>query len=237
VDVAALRHAGGLWQVIDRAGQVCAQADVVVLANALGALPLASWLPLEARRGQLTFAPSTEHSAALRSVLVYGGYVTPAHRGFHSVGATFEVTDPEAADLALDVRDADHAHNFAALEEVAPGLMAGVALNSLSGRAGVRCTSPDHLPVVGALPDRDAYLRDFADLRHGHPWTRYPAADYQAGLFTLLGLGSRGLVAAPLAAEVLACHITGEPWPLERDLVTALHPGRFLVRDLKRRDV
>jgi hypothetical protein len=26
----------------------------------------------------------------------------------------------------------------------------------------------------------------------------------------------------------------GEPWPLERDLATALHPGRFLVRDLKR---
>src|SRR5204863_3298630 len=132
------------------------QADVVVLANALGALslPLASWLPLEARRGQLTFAPSTERSASLHSVLVYGGYMTPAHRGFHSVGATFEVADPRATDLALDVRAADHAHNLAALDKVLPGLMANVSLDSLSGRAGVRCTSPDHLPVVGALPDR-----------------------------------------------------------------------------------
>ena len=39
---------------------------------------------------------------------------------------------------------------------------------------------------------------------------------------------------APLAAEVLAAEIAGESWALERDLVTALHPARFIVRGLKR---
>jgi tRNA 5-methylaminomethyl-2-thiouridine biosynthesis bifunctional protein len=238
VDVAAIRHAGGSWQIIDSAGGVRAEADAVVLANALGAtvLPQAAWLPVEARRGQISLVPATEGSATLRSVLVFGGYITPAVRGAHTVGATFQVVGTNASNDPADVRAEDHADNLASLAAVLPGMFAGVAPASLHGRSGVRCTSPDHLPLVGALPDRDAYLRDFAALHHGHPWTRYPDADYQAGLFALVGLGSRGLVAAPLAAELLACHLTGEPWPLERDLVTALHPGRFLVRELKRRE-
>jgi tRNA 5-methylaminomethyl-2-thiouridine biosynthesis bifunctional protein len=90
--------------------------------------------------------------------------------------------------------------------------------------------------VAGPLPERRSYLNAFADLRHGHPWARYPDASYQHGLYVMTALGARGVVSAPLAAELLACHITGEPWPLERDLVTALHPARFLVRELKRRE-
>ncbi len=236
VDVAAVQHVAGMWQVLDDAGRVHAHADVVVLANALGALrlPVTKWLPLQARRGQITLAPPTAASAALRSVLVYGGYVTPAHRGVHSLGATFDWVDPSATDLAA--RESDHARNLAGLETVVPNKLTTVDISTLRGRVGIRCTSPDHLPVVGPVPDQGAYLRDFAELRHGHPWTRYPAASYQPGLYLLTALGSRGLIAAPLAAEVLACHITGEPWPIERDLITALHPGRFLVRDLKRQD-
>ncbi|MSO72947.1 MAG: bifunctional tRNA (5-methylaminomethyl-2-thiouridine)(34)-methyltransferase MnmD/FAD-dependent 5-carboxymethylaminomethyl-2-thiouridine(34) oxidoreductase MnmC [Rhodospirillaceae bacterium] len=237
-DVASLRHANGLWEVIDHGGRVRLGADVVVLANALGALslPQAAWLPLAARRGQISYVPATAASAALRCVLVYGGYVTPAHRGLHTLGATFEVVETDAGNDSTDVRVEDHAQNLAALKAHVPGFFENLAPDALAGRAGVRCTSPDHLPVVGALPDRDAYLRDFAALRHGQSWVRYPDATYQAGLYALLGLGSRGLVAAPLAAELLACHITGEPWPIERDLVTALHAGRFLVRVLKRQE-
>jgi tRNA 5-methylaminomethyl-2-thiouridine biosynthesis bifunctional protein len=55
------------------------------------------------------------------------------------------------------------------------------------------------------------------------------------GLFVLSGLGAHGLVAAPLAAEVLACAITGEPSPLPQALTHALHPARFLIRALKRK--
>ena len=72
----------------------------------------------------------------------------------------------------------------------------------LAGRVGLRCVAPDRLPLVGALP--------------GAP-----------GLFALLGLASRGLVWAPLCAELLAAHIDGEPLPLPANLVGALDPGRF----------
>ena len=90
------------------------------------------------------------------------------------------------------------------------------------------------LPLAGALPDLEAYAYDFAAVRHGHRWTAYPAAQYHKGLYVLTGLGARGTVAAPLAAEVLVSLATGGPSPVSRDIVHALHPARFTIRDLKR---
>ncbi len=242
VDVGAIHHNNGVWRISDAAGHVCAEADVVILANALGAanLPISTWLPLKARRGQITLAPPTSMSAQLRTVLAYGGYMTPAipssNDGAHCIGATFDWVDTDAFDIDPRVVEGDHARNLADLARALPEMMAGSDVRSLTGRAAYRCTTLDHLPIVGPMPEQTTYLRDFAELRHGHPWARYPEAVYQPGLYALTGLGARGLVSAPIAAEVLASMIAGEPWPLERDLVTALHPGRFLVRDLKRRE-
>lgn len=235
VEVTSLRHAGGRWQIADSGARVVAEADAVVLANALDMkrLTAAAALPLVGRRGQVTLAPTTPRAAALRTVLLYGGFLTPAHHGVHAIGATFDHLAVEQSHV--EVRAEDHVRNFESLTAVAPGLFEPSP--DLGGFAGVRCTSPDHLPMVGPLPERDVYMGDFADLRHGHPWARYPNARYQHGLYVLTALGARGVVAAPLAAELLACQVTGDPWPLERDIVTALHPARFLVRELKRREI
>ncbi len=229
--VSALRHDGGHWHLLDADGRTLLEADIVVLAGALGVKDFreTSWLPIEARRGQLTISATNEKAAALRTVLSYGGYVTPAHHGLHVLGATFD------HESATDVRPGDHARNFQDAARIVPGLFE--SRSDVSGFAAVRCMSPDHMPIVGPVPDHGPYLEDFSALRHGHPWARYPHARYQSGLYVLTGLGARGAVSAPLAAELLAAQIGGEPWPLERDLVTALHPARFLVRELKRREI
>ena len=154
------------------------------------------------------------------------GFITPAHDGVHTIGATFDHGSSPV------VHDDDHERNIAgfaaALADLAPGIV------PLTGRAAMRCISPDHLPLAGALPDHATFTQSFADLRHGHSWTRYAPATYRPGLYVLTGLGSRGFVAAPLAAEMLAAEIAGEPAPLPRDVLAALHPARFLVKDLKR---
>jgi tRNA 5-methylaminomethyl-2-thiouridine biosynthesis bifunctional protein len=80
--------------------------------------------------------------------------------------------------------------------------------------------APDRLPLVGRLPDIAAAgsterLRDVP---------RHP------GLYGLLGYASRGLIWAPLAAELLAAQLEGEPLPLEMTLVDALDPARFVLR-------
>lgn len=237
-DVASLHHTGGRWRLFDTTHQPVGDYDAVVLGNALGLARLtqAAWLPLEARRGQVSFMPPSDMTKALRTVLLYGGYLTPADHGFHALGATFDPV-PTTSSADLDLRTADHARNLADIARVLPGLMAAAPTDIQHGFAGLRCTSPDHLPIVGPLPEPQTFAQDFAQLRHGHPWARYPEARYHAGLYVLTALGARGLVAAPLAAEILAAHVTGEVWPVERDVVTALHPARFLVRALKRQEV
>ena len=50
------------------------------------------------------------------------------------------------------------------------------------------------------------------------------------GLHGLLGYASRGLIWAPLCAELLAARLENEPLPLESALVDALDPARFVLR-------
>jgi len=47
------------------------------------------------------------------------------------------------------------------------------------------------------------------------------------GLLVTTAHGSRGLITAPLAGEVLAALLEDEPAPLPADLMQALRPGRF----------
>ena len=49
----------------------------------------------------------------------------------------------------------------------------------------------------------------------------------------MLGLSARGIVWAPLAAELLASRLEGDPLPIERDLVAAVDPARFHLRALR----
>ena len=98
-------------------------------------------------------------------------------------------------------RVSDHRENLARLEALLPGFAAGCDAETLGGRVAWRTTTPDRLPVFGEL---------------------------EPGLHAATGLGSRGLLWAPLGAELLAARLTEEPLPLERELAAAVDPARFL---------
>jgi tRNA 5-methylaminomethyl-2-thiouridine biosynthesis bifunctional protein len=134
-------------------------------------------------------------------------------------GATFTVDDGEPA-----LRAADHRENLAKLDFILPGYGAQLDGSALSGRVGFRPASPDRLPMVGALPSVTCIAR------------ATPLADVprQPGLYALSGFGARGLVWASLVAELLASQLSGEALPLERDLVDALDPARYLLRPARR---
>ena len=54
------------------------------------------------------------------------------------------------------------------------------------------------------------------------------------GMHALLGYGSRGLVWASFAAELLAARLEGEPLPIENTLADALDPARFALKTHRR---
>ena len=78
---------------------------------------------------------------------------------------------------------------------------------AVEGRVAFRAVAPDRLPLAGKMAQN---------------------------VYGAFAYGSRGLVWAALAAELLACELEGEPLPLEGKLVEALAPGRFAARALRR---
>jgi tRNA 5-methylaminomethyl-2-thiouridine biosynthesis bifunctional protein len=103
-------------------------------------------------------------------------------------------------DADLGVRVDEHAANLARVERMLPGFTAALDPAALDGRAGLRVTTPDRVPAFGLL-----------DGTHG----------------VATGLGARGLVWAPLCAEILVAALEDEPLPVERDLAEAIAPARF----------
>jgi tRNA 5-methylaminomethyl-2-thiouridine biosynthesis bifunctional protein len=196
-----------VWKAFDE--QTClAQSSIVVVAGAADSTrfePLRA-LPLRSVRGQVTFLPATAASRSLRAVLCAETYAAPARGGMHTAGATFSHEEH------ADARAEDNADNLSALARLAPGLHAalgGATLDParLQGRAALRCVSPDYLPIVGAMPDS--------------------AGQPLPGLFVSTAHGSRGLITAPLAGEVLAALVEDEPAPLPHALMSAIAPARF----------
>jgi tRNA 5-methylaminomethyl-2-thiouridine biosynthesis bifunctional protein len=98
------------------------------------------------------------------------------------------------------LRDDSHEGNLERLQ----GIM-GVRLSTrdLAGRVAFRSVAPDRLPVVGRIKDN---------------------------VYGAFAYGSRGLLWAALAAEIIASQLEGEPAPIEGKLLDALAPGRFARR-------
>jgi tRNA 5-methylaminomethyl-2-thiouridine biosynthesis bifunctional protein len=97
-------------------------------------------------------------------------------------------------------RAESHAGN---LERMARILPFSQDVKNLQGRVSFRSVTPDRLPVIGQLGE---------------------------SIYGAFAYGSRGLVWAALAAELIASQLEGEPLPLEGKLVDALGPQRFRMR-------
>ena len=229
--VGTLQQRDGQWQI----DGLSTAFSTVVLANAFDALtfPWAEHLPLRWVRGQVSHVPATANSSQLQYAINYDGYINPARDGFHCVGATFNPRDKDPA-----LRQEDHHHNLQQLQSALPALAQSLGESDpaqLEGRVGFRCQTPDYLPLVGPLPDRAQFNALYDDIRKGFLKRDFPACPVIPGLYVTTAFGAKGITGAPLAAEMLASYMSGEPQPVDREVLFALHPARFLQRALKRR--
>ncbi len=186
--VESLERGEGCWRLLDPDGRELAEAEVVCLAAGWGLSSLRPDLPLSPARGQVSWIDGRAARAA-----AWGGYVVPTRSGV-LFGSTFD-----RGDSNTEVRPHDHDRNLATLSLVRGALAAELADRPWRGRACIRATTRDHLPVAGQL---------------------------EAGLWVLGGLGSRGFTTGPLLAEHLAAYILGLPSPLPQPIASRLQPHR-----------
>ena len=224
------------WSLFDFSENHLAETPILVLANAFECLNFTQtqFLPVKKVRGQVTEIPSTIASIKLRTVICGRGYFTPSINGTHSCGATYSTSEDQALCIS------DHKKNLEKLSSNDPllrGLTKRFSSAKLDGRADFRCTTPDYLPIAGAVPDLKVMREAFAGLREDAKSQIATNGTYLPNLYIHCGLGSRGLSYAPLCAQILAAEIARQPSPLEQDLLLAMHPARFIIRALKKKQL
>ncbi len=198
--VSCIEQDGEGWRVLDPGGGLLTTADVVIVAAGLASSDLIPGLPLSAVRGQASFTPLEDPPPAA----AFGGYAIPTRDGI-LFGAT-----NDRDDVARDLRAEDHVRNLAALAEGLPHLAERLKDTPLEGRASIRVSTPDYLPLAGAAPQSPE------------------------GLFVLTGFGARGFTLAPLLAEHVAAMALGAPSPLPQPLADFVDPARFARRAARR---
>ncbi len=215
---------------IDRLGDIKADAFVIALGHGSKIFPETAWLPLQSLRGQITLLKATDESRKLDTVICHDGYITPAIEGLHCIGATFQKEEPENN----ETREEDDAENLEKLKKHLPKF--GFTTAHIAGsRSGYRATTPDKLPLAGPCPDYTKTVEQFAELRNGKAIDApAPRVD---NVYISTGFGAHGMTGAPLAGEIIAAEISGDPCPVPQSLIEHLQPERFILRDLKRKKI
>lgn len=229
--VASLQRGHSRWQLLDKRGNTLTEATHVIVASSVDAPRLLAkhHYPLFPNRGQLSLVRASSLSEKLSTVLCGKGYLLPSVDGLHCLGSSFH---PRCEDTTIT--EEDHQHNLALLSELSPALASSFSESAIAGgRASLRCTTRDYLPLAGPVED---YLKSQNTLagNAGRVSLQPGMLTYEPGLYLCSGLGSHGITTSPLLAEHLASLISGNGLPLSPELRDLVLPGRFLLREMQR---
>lgn len=185
---------------------------LVILATGFETVQLlAPGFPLQPVAGQVAFGPVQGIPATTAPFNGHGHFLPalPAEDGdIWLAGASFE-RDVYRIEVPDDERTRHRADNQQRLGELLPTLVPRLPamFASASDWRGIRATSPDRLPIVGAWP---------------------PAGKTSTWLCT--ALGARGMTLAMLCADLLVARLHGEPLPVAPRLADAMAAERMARR-------
>ncbi len=210
-------------------------ASVLVICGGAEAIDIEQLraLPLNATRGQVSNMHTNSTIEKLSTVLCHKGYLTPSNQGLHCIGATFQKNNTNTT-----IDKGDDQQNLATLVKCLPDLSEKIGWSEADiafSKARLRCTSQDHLPVVGAVPDIGAHINTYPHLAKDKNWKYSEPAPCLDNLYVLMGLGARGLCSAPLAADILCADLCNTPYPVNNKMLFNLSPNRFIIRDIIKR--
>jgi len=173
---------------------------------------------------------TNESISKLSTVICHKGYLTPKSNSIHCIGATF---DKDSFDTQSKPEDDEF--NLNMLNKCLPELVNWSLNDVKSSKARLRCMTPDHLPIVGSMPDIDSHKQSYPHLSKDKNWRYNQVAPVTDNLFIMTGFGARGLCSVPLCADILADDICGTRYPVDEQMLFNLAPNRFVIRDIIRR--
>ena len=198
------RRTGGKWEVLDDAGEVCAEAPQLILAAAQGTqellhrsglLETCERMPsMHQLGGEITLMPEYALAGGPRCIVSGDGYVLPSYKGLCAVGSSYihgaQQVEPSLTGMQGNVARAASLLGQAHLLERFNLAQSG----DVAGWAGWRAVLPGRLPGIGPVGSEE-------------------------GLWVVAGFASRGLTWSSLAGDLIAAALNAEPLPLERDIM------------------
>ncbi|MEE9347568.1 MAG: tRNA (5-methylaminomethyl-2-thiouridine)(34)-methyltransferase MnmD [Robiginitomaculum sp.] len=177
--VTALKFENDMWNVYGADNALLASGSDIYVCAGADIERLLPGISVRYTRGQVTRARISSGDNPLKCAVNYGGYAIslgPKNLGNFLLGATHGWLDWEKA---YALREADEASNMDGFKRVS-----GCDVEAFGGRASVRVTTVDTLPIFGPVG--------------------------RNGLHVMTGLSGRGFVYAPLLAEQMVSDIMGE---------------------------
>lgn len=234
-----------LWQVEAASKIINAKVVILAMADRVTELHQCQKIPFTVVRGQTTTAVG---DCGLSVVVSGEGYIAPA-KCFNGVmkstfGATFHRHQPAGLPT-----ESEHLENIEMLEASSPEVVTRLALSlgkgadafkSLEGRVATRASAMGSIPIVGPIANRALFLEQFEAIRVDAKAIPDANVPWELGLYLTTAHGSRGMVTASIAADILFHYvcgkkvITGLNQPCySQELLSALHPNRFYYRELR----
>lgn len=194
-------------------------AQQLILATAMETLNFKQCeaIPLSAARGQVTHIASTPALSKLKVAICHEGYLTPSTHNLHCMGATFK-----RHQLNTDISQPEQFENKEKLDKCITDKewVKQIQCDHLNANAAIRTMTRDHFPYLGQVADYQQIKTVYAQT--GDATTQAMHED----LYTLTGLGARGLCSAPLLGELLASLINHEPLPVNKTILNKMSVSR-----------
>ncbi len=204
-----------------------ARQVVVANANELKTLLPDIYLPLKPLRGQVTTLYNPELPTP-NCVVCGEGYLCPGAGYSHHIGATYDLENPSPIVTAQD-----NLKNIDSVQRWLPNWLKNKPeAEKMEGSAGLRCTLPDYQPVAGKLFIESKMRERFAPIRDNAKACNDTYGDYFDNFFLSVGHGSKGLITAPICAELIISKLSEQPAPFSDELERMVSPARFLIKDL-----
>ncbi len=220
--IISIQKTGSTWQVNDENSAFTADIIVLCNANQIQQLSLCESVYSTPVRGQINFFAPTTVSQHVKTIICSTQYLSPVVDGLHSIGATYAPHNLNPNLEATDTLD-----NMRALQKISPEIFDSIQPYHPLGRVAWRSHTQDYLPLAGQMLDEKK-------LRAKPPRYNANAEDlpWLDGLYVNAGHGSKGMITAPICAELIANMASTSALNLDKNLASKLNPSRFLLKEL-----